>query len=196
MIDEKEQINDRRKTINCLIHFGMEIHFATVKQDGSITGLLMYFSSHTTFCGRPIESQALIEKKYAGELDRDHAPCPKCGKTCKRRRADLKQIVSMQGLSALKRPWFYCVDCSYSFSPLDQVLELSRKKSQFDVQHKSTRTSAEVPFSGGSDLFAELTDQPVSDHFMHDTFEAVGAHATLADVFPAADQISLTPNTP
>jgi len=134
--------------------------------------------------------QALIEKKYAGELDRDHAACPKCGKTCKRRRADLKQIVSMQGPSALKRPWFYCVDCSYGFSPLDQVLELSRKKYQFDVQHKATRASAEVPFSGGSDLFAELTDQPVSDHFMHDTFEAVGAHATLADVIPAADQIA------
>jgi hypothetical protein len=134
--------------------------------------------------------QALIEKKYAGELDREYAPCPKCGKMCKLRRADVRQIVSMQGSSALKRPWFYCVDCSYGFSPLDQVLELSRKKYQFDVQHKATRTSAEVPFFGGSDLFAQLTDQPVSDHFMHDTFEAVGAHALLQDVIPEAEQIA------
>ena len=35
---------------------------------------------------------------------------------------------------------------------------------------------------GGSELFAELTDQPVSDHFMHDTFEQVGVHAGLEDV--------------
>lgn len=134
--------------------------------------------------------QALIEKKYSGELDREYAPCPKCGKMCKRRRADIKQIVSMQGPSALKRPWFYCVDCSYGFSPLDQVLELSRKKYQFDVQHKATRTSAEVPFSGGSDLFAQLTGQVVSDHFMHDTFEAVGEHASLEDVIPEPEQIA------
>jgi hypothetical protein len=134
--------------------------------------------------------QALIEKKYSGELDREYAPCPKCGKMCKRRRVDAKQIVSMQGPSALKRPWFYCVDCSYGFSPLDQVLELSRKKYQFDVQQKATRTTAEVPFSGGSDLFAELTDQPVSDHFMHDTFEAVGEHASLEDVIPGPEEIA------
>lgn len=134
--------------------------------------------------------QVLIENKYAGVLDQEYAPCPKCGKMCKRRRADVKQIVSMQGPSALKRPWFYCVDCSYGFSPLDQVLELSRKKYQFDVQQKSTRTTAEVPFSGGSDLFAELTDQPISDHFMHDTFEAVGEHACLEDVIPDPEEIA------
>ncbi len=134
--------------------------------------------------------QILIEKKYAGELDREYAPCPKCGKVCKRRREDTKKIVSMQGPSALRRPWFYCVDCSYGFSPLDQVLELSRKKYQFDVQQKATRTTAEVPFSSGSDLFAELTDQPVSDHFMHDTFEAVGGHASLEDVIPDPENIA------
>jgi len=90
----------------------------------------------------------------------------------------------------LKRPWFYCVDCSYGFSPLDKALEISRKKYQFDVQKKSTRTVAEVPFFSGSELFAELTDQPLSDHFMHDTFEKVGAYACLEDVVPSQEEIA------
>ena len=134
--------------------------------------------------------QALIEQKYAGLLEQEYAPCPQCGKMCKNRRDNLKQMVTMQGPSALKRPWFYCVDCSYGFSPLDKALEISRKKHQFDVQKKSTRTVAEVPFSSGSELFAELTDHPVSDHFMHDTFEGVGAYACLEDVVPSQEEIA------
>ena len=134
--------------------------------------------------------QALIEQKYAGFLEQEYAPCPKCGKVCKKRRGNMKQMVTMQGPSVLKRPWFYCVDCSYGFSPLDKVLEISRKKNQFDVQKKATRTVAEVPFSGGSELFEELTDHPVSDHFMHDTFEEVGAYACLEDVIPSQEEIA------
>jgi hypothetical protein len=134
--------------------------------------------------------QALIEQKYAGLLEQEYAPCPQCGKVCKKRRDNLKEIVTMHGPSALKRPWFYCTDCSCGFSPLDRTLELSRKKYQFDVQKKATRTAAEVAFSGGSELFAELTDQPVSDHFMHDTFEDVGAYACLEDVIPSQEEIA------
>jgi len=134
--------------------------------------------------------QALIEQKYAGLLEQDYAPCPQCGKKCKKRRGSLKQMVTMQGPSVLKRPWFYCVDCSYGFSPLDKALEISRKEYQFDVQKKATRTAAEVPFSGGSELFAELTDHPVSDHFMHDTFEKVGAYACLQEVIPSQGEIT------
>ena len=96
----------------------------------------------------------------------------------------------MQGPSVLKRPWFYCVDCSYGFSPLDKVLEISRKKHQFDIQKKATKTTAEVPFSCSSDLFSDLTGHPLSDHFMHDTFERVGAHAILEDVTPSKEEIA------
>lgn len=134
--------------------------------------------------------QALIEQKYAGLLEQEYAPCPKCAKMCKKRRGNLKEMVTMQGLSDLKRPWFYCVDCSYGFSPLDKVLEISRKKYQFDIQKKSTRTTAEVPFSCSSELFEELTGQSISDHFMHDTFDRIGDHACLEDVVPSKEEIA------
>jgi len=134
--------------------------------------------------------QALMEQKYAGLLEQEYAPCPQCGKMCKRRRGTTKEMVTMQGPSVLKRPWFYCADCAYGFSPLDKALEISRKKYQFDVQKKATRTAAEVPFSGGSELFGELTDHALSDHFMHDTFEEVGAYACLEDVIPSQEEIA------
>jgi hypothetical protein len=134
--------------------------------------------------------QALIEQKYAGALTQSYASCPRCGKKCKKRRDHQKELVTMHGSSELKRPWFYCTDCSYGFTPIDKVLEISRKKYQFDVQKKSTRTIAEVPFAVSSELFAELTGHPVSDHFMHRTFEEVGAFAGLEDVIPSSQEIS------
>jgi hypothetical protein len=133
--------------------------------------------------------QTLIEQKYADLFDQDYASCPKCGKRCKKRRMNSKELVTMQGPSSLKRAWFYCTDCSYGFSPLDKVLELSRKRYQFDVQRKSVKTTAEVPFGCGSDMFEELTGQSLSDHFMHETFEEVGAHASLETVIPDKNAI-------
>jgi len=53
-----------------------------------------------------------------------------------------------------------------------------------------TPTLLEVPFSGGSELFEELTGQPISDHFMHDTFERIGAHVSLEDVVPSKEEIT------
>jgi hypothetical protein len=134
--------------------------------------------------------QTLIEQKYTGLLEQGNAPCPKCGKIRKKRRETPKEMVTMQGPSVLKRPWFYCVDCSHGFTPLDKVLEISRKKYQFDIQKKSTRTTAEVPFSCSSELFEDLTNQPISDHFMHDTFERVGADVRLHDVVPSKEEIA------
>lgn len=135
--------------------------------------------------------QALIEQKYSGLFDQEYADCPQCGKRCKKRRDTAKKIETMQGPGNLKqKPWYYCTDCSYGFSPLDKVLELSRKKHQFDVQKKATKMAAETPFSISSELFAELTGYPVSDHFMHDTFEEVGAFARLENVVPSREEIS------
>lgn len=134
--------------------------------------------------------QTLIEQKYAGLLKQVYASCPQCGKMCKKRRDTTKEMVTMHGPSVLKRPWFYCTDCYCGFSPFDKALEISGRKYQFDVQKKSTRTTSEVPFARGSELFADLTGHCVSDHFMHDTFEQVGQYACLADVIPSREEIT------
>ncbi len=133
--------------------------------------------------------QALIEQKFSGQLEQEFAACPKCGKRCKKRRNNDKKIDTMQGPGKVNRPWFYCVDCSHGFTPLDAVLEMSRKQHQFDVQKKATKIAAETPFFCSSEIFAELTGLHVSDHFMHDTFEQVGACACLENVTPSREEI-------
>lgn len=133
--------------------------------------------------------QRLIEQKYSYFLAQEYSACPKCGKSCKSRRYSSKQMVTMQGDSELNRPWFYCTDCSMGFCPLDEVLEVSRKQHQFDIQKKAVNLSADVTFARASDIFKDLSGQDVSDHFMHATFDAVGAQARLEDIIPSAEQI-------
>jgi len=133
--------------------------------------------------------QALIEQKYADLLEQEYVPCPKCGKVCKNRDNNSKKIITMQGQSALNRPWFYCTDCSYGFIPLDSVLETSRKKHQFDIQKKAVSLSADTTFTRASEHFDDLTGQGISDHFIHEMFEAVGLEAYLEDVIPSQEEI-------
>ena len=78
-----------------------------------------------------------IEEKYGELLDQEYAPCPACGRRWKKRLDSGKEVVTMQGSAKIRRPWFYCSDCSLGYSPLDEVLQVSRKKHQFDIQKKS-----------------------------------------------------------
>ena len=133
--------------------------------------------------------QRLVEQKYSYLLEQEYCPCPKCRRSCKNRRYSSKQMVTMQGDSELNRPWFYCTDCSLGFSPLDEVLEISRKRHQFDIQKKAVNLSADVTFFRGRDIFKDLTGQDISDHFIHETFDAVGAEARLEDIIPSREQI-------
>ena len=134
--------------------------------------------------------QRMIEEKYADLLEQEYASCPKCAKRCKKRFDSPKEMVTMQGAVGVIRPWFFCTDCSLGFSPFDDALEVSRKKHQFDIQKKAVNLSADVTFFRGSEIFEDLTGQSISDHFIHETFEAVGSEAHLEDVIPTEAEIA------
>ncbi len=134
--------------------------------------------------------QTLIESKYRDLMAQERSPCPKCGKVCKMRRNARKEILTMQGPSTIIRPWFYCTHCSHGFAPLDEALELSRNRTQFDIEKKTTRTAAQVPFLSASEILEDLSGQRVSDHFIHESFEEVGAQASLSDIIPSKDEIN------
>jgi len=131
----------------------------------------------------------LIQEKYAELLGQEYAPCPACGRMWKKRLEIGKELVSMQGSSKIRRPWFYCSDCSLGYSPLDEVLQVSRKKHQFDIQKKSVKLAAEVTFNRGGELFEDLTGQPLSDHFIHETFEVVGSDTRIEEVLPSLEEV-------
>jgi len=147
----------------------------------------LFSETRQKFLGRCL--QKLIEQKYGDLLAQEYASCPQCGKLCKKRRDNTKKMVTMQGPFAVNRPWFYCTDCSFGFSPLDEALEVSRKKHQFDIQKKTVNLSVDVTFFRGSEIFEDLTGQSISDHCIHETFESVGAEAHLEDVIPGREQM-------
>jgi hypothetical protein len=134
--------------------------------------------------------EKIVETKYADETQQEVAPCPECGKFCKARRQVRKNVETMHGTSSISRPWFYCIDCHTGFSPLDSVLELSRKEKQLDIQRRCVKLSAHLPFETASVIFEDLTGQAVSDHFIHDTFERVGEAMEIGDVIPSAEEIT------
>ena len=45
-------------------------------------------------------------------------------------------------------------------------------------------------FPAAASYSKELTGQPISDHFMHDTFDRIGDHACLEDVVPSKEEIA------
>jgi hypothetical protein len=132
---------------------------------------------------------AVIRRRYAKELQQTEAVCA-CGRRVFRRRFDAKQVSTLHGTVTLHRPYFYCDVCDRGFHPLDAKLELSERHHQFDVQERTTRLGADLPFGLSADQFAHLTGVSASPHFIHETLNAVGETATLERVIPEAAEIS------
>lgn len=131
---------------------------------------------------------AVIHRQYAADLAQTEATCP-CGRRLYRRRRDPKEISTLHGRVTLHRPYFYCDPCGVGFHPLDAKLGLSPKHHQYDIQEQTTRVGAELPFGLSEEQFTHLTGVPASQHFIHDTLNAVGEAATLDRVLPDAGEI-------
>jgi hypothetical protein len=76
------------------------------------------------------------------------------------------------------------------FHPLDAKLGLAPEYHQYDIQERTTRLGAELPYGVSEAQFAQLTGITASPHFMHQTLNAVGAAATAERVLPDADMIA------
>ena len=87
-------------------------------------------------------------------------------------------------------PYFYCDACGIGYHPLDAKLGLAPEHHQYDIQERTTRLGAELPYGVSDDQFGRLTGVPASSHFIHETLNAVGEAATLERVLPDADEIA------
>jgi len=134
--------------------------------------------------------EALIRQRYATELQQTEAGCPCCGRRVFRRRFDAKELSTLHGQVTLPRPYFYCDVCGIGFHPLDAILQLSEKCHQFDIQERTTRVGADLPFDLSAEQFEHLTGVAASPHFIHETLNAVGDAATLDRVLPDAAEMA------
>src|SRR5881397_3403633 len=133
--------------------------------------------------------ETVICQRYAAELEQTEAVCG-CGRQLRRRRVDAKEISTLHGRLTLPRPYFYCDACGRGFHPLDAKLGLAPEHHQYDIQERTTRLSAELPYGVSHEQFEHLTGVPASPHFIHDTLNAVGEAATLERVLPDTDEIA------
>lgn len=130
-----------------------------------------------------------IEKEYASYLNQEQANCPMCGRRLKRQHVCQRTLETMIGQITIHRPYFYCSVCRYGFYPLDEALDLSSRKKQYDVQEAATDLAKEVPYEKASGLFTKLSGVSMSDHVMHDVANAAGDDLSVLDVSPTRDEI-------
>jgi hypothetical protein len=145
-----------------------------------------FMQSRLTLLGTCLE--AVIRQRYAADLQQTEAVCA-CGRRLFRRRLDAKEISTLHGRITLHWPYFYCDVCEIGSHPLDAKLQLSDKHHQYDIQERTTRIGAELPFGLSAEQFAQMTGVAASPHFIHETLNAVGAATTLERVLPDADTI-------
>lgn len=130
--------------------------------------------------------EAVIRRQYAAELGQSEAVCA-CGRRL--RRLDAKEISTLHGRFTLERPYFYCEACGVGFHPIDAKLGLSSREHQYDIQDRSTRVGAELPYGVSEEQFRRLTGISASAHFIHETLNEVGEAATVERVLPDAEEI-------
>ena len=147
----------------------------------------MLMKTRRQFLGSCLEH--MIEEKYSDTLKAEESPCPHCGKLCRKRREIKRRVETMQGPCELQRPWFYCTSCKRGFMPFDEAAGISRKEKQFDIQKRTVKLAAQLPFECASEVFEDLTGGATSDHCIHELFEEVGEHATLEAVTPPGEEI-------
>ncbi len=131
----------------------------------------------------------MVETKYAEYLEQKKATCPCCEKTVRKQGDFSRQVDTRQGTSEIIRPYFYCQDCKYGFFPLDEVIGLSERQKQYDLQSLAAEFLAEMPFERASELFEKSTGVSFTDSRMHSLFASFAGQADLEDVVPSEEEI-------
>ena len=135
-------------------------------------------------------TQALVEQWHARGLHQRTMPCPHCQRLLPARPAPPRTVHTMVGEVSLGRPYFYCSHCQRGFSPLDDALQLSERRTQWDMQKAAARLAAEVPFETAQELFAELTGLSLSDHTIHEVTGELSHELGVLEVSPTAAEIA------
>jgi hypothetical protein len=135
-------------------------------------------------------TEALVRQRHAQALGQKNAPCPQCGRLLPARGLVSRTVETLVGEVSLERPYFYCLGCKLGFYPLDEGLELSERRKQWDIQEAGARLAAEVPFETAQELFWELTGLSLSGHTAHEVVEELGQGLGVLDVSPTAEEIA------
>ena len=135
-------------------------------------------------------TEALVQWRHRQALDQKTAPCPQCGRLLPAWALVPRSVETLVGEVSFERPYFYCLGCKRGFYPLDEDLELSERRKQWDIQEAGAKLAAEVPFEMAQELFSELTGLSLSGHTTHEVVEELGQGLGVLEVSPTAKEIA------
>jgi hypothetical protein len=135
-------------------------------------------------------TEALVAQQHAQVLHQRTLPCPHCQRLLSARPAPPRTVHTLVGEVSLSRPYFYCPHCQQGFAPLDDALQLSERRTQWDLQQAAARLAAEVPFATAQELFTQLTGLSLSDHTIHAVAGELSQELGVLDVSPSAAAIA------
>jgi hypothetical protein len=135
-------------------------------------------------------TEALVRQRHVQALEEKNAPCPNCGRLLASRGLVSRTVETLVGEVAVERPYFYCLKCKHGFYPLDEALELSGRRKQWDIQEAGARLAAEMPFEVAQELFFQLTGLSLSDHTTHEVVGEVSQGLGVLEVSPTAEEIA------
>jgi Uncharacterised protein family (UPF0236) len=135
-------------------------------------------------------TEVLVAQRHAQGLNQRIMPCPHCQRPLPARPAPPRTVHTMVGEVSLARPYFYCPDCQQGFAPLDDALQLSERRTQWDMQQAATRLAAEVPFETAQELFTQLSGLPLSDHTIHAVAGELSQELGVLEVSPTAAEMA------
>lgn len=135
-------------------------------------------------------AQELIEQAHKGTIDQGVAPCLGCGRLLRARDPVGRSVETLVGEMRFSRPYFYCTSCQKGFYPLDEALEISQRRKQWDMQKAAASLAVEVPYETASELFGQLTGVSMSDHTAHEVVDVLGDGLSVLDVSPSPEAIA------
>ena len=80
--------------------------------------------------------------------------------------------------------------CQQGFAPLDDALQLSERRTPWDLQQAAARLAAEVPFETAQELFTQLTGLSLSDHTIHAVAGELSHELGVLEVSPTAAEMA------
>jgi hypothetical protein len=135
-------------------------------------------------------TEALVAQRHAQVLHQRTRPCPHGQRLLPARPAPPRTVHTMVGEVSLARPYFYCPQCQHGCAPLDDALQLSARRTPWDLQQAAARLAAEVPCATAQELFAQLTGLALSAHAIHEVTGDLRDELGVLEVSPTAADLA------
>jgi hypothetical protein len=137
----------------------------------------------------PAVTEGVVEPTHRAALEQRTAVCPPCGQTLAARGPQDRTVETLVGAIRLRRPYCYGERCQVGPTPLDQALQVTKRRKQPDVQKAAVQLTKEIPDEAACELCEELTGLPLSAHTAPEVTPAVAAGVTVWDVAPSQEEI-------